>query len=106
MSTVVIPSHLDVCFGISLLTRRFELSPRGLTSTGHTNLLCVWSYAHAIVASIASAAIHSPHRHDHMQLASRHLLCRPSTSPMSMALASLPVPTETDADAWLQKNVC
>jgi hypothetical protein len=34
------------------------------------------------------------------------LLCRSSTSRMSMALANLPVPTETNTNAWLQKNVC
>lgn len=41
-----------------------------------------------------------------MQLTGRHLLCRPSTSDMRTALASLPVPTETNVDAWLRKKVC
>lgn len=104
--TVVIASHLDVCLIVSFLPRFLTFSGWELTSAGHTNLLFVSSCAHRTVASIVSATIHSPHKQDHMQLANRHLLCRPSTSDMRTALASLPVPTETNADAWLRKKVC
>lgn len=104
--TVVIATHLDVCLIISFLPRFLTFSPWGLTSAGHTNLLFVSSCVHQTVASIVSATIHSPHKQDHMRLAVRHLLCRPSASDMRTALASLPVPTETNADAWLRKEVC
>ena len=39
------------------------------------------------------------------QLAVSRLLCR-LASDMATALASLPVPTETSANAWLRKKVC
>lgn len=106
ISTMVMLSHLGLWFIVSLPTVALRSRPGGFTSAGHTNMPPISSYPHPIVASITSAATHSPHRHDHMQLASRHLLCRPSAFPMSTALVTLPIPTEHNADAWLQKNVC
>jgi hypothetical protein len=103
--TVVIVTHLDVCLIVSFLPRFLTFSPWGLTSAGHTNLLFVSSCAHRTVASIVSATIHSPHKQGHMQLTGGHLVCRLSSN-MRTALASLPVPTETNADAWLRKKVC
>jgi hypothetical protein len=106
ISTMVMLSHLGVWFVVSLPAATLRSYPEGLTSAGHAYLPPVSSYPHPIVASITSAATHSPHRHGHTQLASRRSLCHLSTCLISTALASLPVPTEPNADTWLQKNIC
>jgi hypothetical protein len=113
ISTMVMLTHLGIWFVVRLSTVTLRSHPEGLTSAGHTNLLPVSPYPHLIVASITSATTHSPHRHGHiqLQLASRHSLCFSSacplsTCPLSTALVSLPVPTDPNANTWLQKNIC